>query len=137
MHYLMHFRINIFISDLNTCTFSPVSTDQRWWQVQIPHTTIESVAVSITPSSSQRFTIFIIELVEGRKALYKPCASFKVQIVDISLNQMSDVITKENRAQCQVRITKVIFAVKVSLIPFQCLQFGKLFVCKKLGIVYV
>ena len=39
---------------------------------------IESVAVSITPSSHQMFTIFVIELVEGSKALYKPCATFKV-----------------------------------------------------------
>ena len=47
-------------------------------QVQISRTVIESVAVSITPSSHQMFTIFVIELVEGSKALYKPCATFKV-----------------------------------------------------------
>ena len=49
-------------------------------QVQISRTVIESVAVSITPSSLQQFTIFVIELVEGSKALYKPCATFKVMI---------------------------------------------------------
>ena len=39
---------------------------------------IESVAVSIAPSSHQEFTIFIIELTISGKALYKPCATFKV-----------------------------------------------------------
>ena len=65
------------MSDLNTCTYTPATTEQRYWQLQVPHTTIESVAVSITPSSHQQFTIFVIELV-GSKALYKPCATFKV-----------------------------------------------------------
>ena len=46
-------------------------------KVQIPRTVIESVAVSITPSSHQQFTIFVIELTNGGKALYKPCATFK------------------------------------------------------------
>ena len=47
-------------------------------QVQLARTEIVSVAVSITPSSHQQFTIFVIELVEGSKALYKPCATFNV-----------------------------------------------------------
>ena len=68
------------LSDLNTCTYTPASTEQRYWQLQVQQTVIESVAVSITPSSHQQFTIFVIELV-GSKALYKPCATFKVRVV--------------------------------------------------------
>ena len=71
-------KIILFAADPNTCTYTPATTEQRYWQVQVAHTLIESVAVSITPSSHQQFTIFVIELV-GSKALYKPCATFKVQ----------------------------------------------------------
>ena len=70
-------EIYFLLADLNTCTYTPATTEQRYWQVQVEHTVIESVAVSITPSSHQQFTIFVIELV-GSKALYKPCATFKV-----------------------------------------------------------
>ena len=72
--------IRAVLSDLNTCTYTPASTEQRYWQLQVQQTVIESVAVSITPSSHQQFTIFVIELV-GSKALYKPCATFKVRVV--------------------------------------------------------
>ena len=99
--FAQNFNFNLF-EDLNTCTYTPVSAEQRWWQVissssylltskniflsqkyfddqvQLARTEIVSVAVSITPSSHQQFTIFVIELVEGSKALYKPCATFNV-----------------------------------------------------------
>ena len=70
-------QIVLLVADLNTCTYTPATTEQRYWQGQVAHTVIESVAGSITPSSHQQFTIFVIELV-GSKALYKPCATFKV-----------------------------------------------------------
>ena len=78
-------------SDLNTCTYTPATTEQRYWQVQVEHTTIESVAGSITPSSHQQFTIFVIELV-GSKALYKPCATFKVSLVSINIYTTSYLV---------------------------------------------
>ena len=37
---------------------------------------IESVAVTINSDTFQHFTIFVIELLEGSKALYKPCSTF-------------------------------------------------------------
>ena len=81
-------------SDLNTCTYTPATTEQRYWQVQVEHTTIESVAVSITPSSHQQFTIFVIELV-GSKALYKPCATFKVQSAEAEESEHSMMSCRE------------------------------------------
>ena len=38
---------------------------------------IESVAVTINSDTFQHFTIFVIELLEGSKALYKPCSKFE------------------------------------------------------------
>ena len=40
--------------------------------------TVESVAVTINSDSFQHFTIFVIELLQGNKALYKPCSTFEV-----------------------------------------------------------
>ena len=40
--------------------------------------TVESVAVTINSDSFQHFTIFVIELLHGNKALYKPCSKFEV-----------------------------------------------------------
>ena len=62
---------------MDTCSFTPATHDQRWWQIQIKNTVVDSVAVSISPGSFQHFTIFVIQLLEGSKALYKPCSSFK------------------------------------------------------------
>jgi hypothetical protein len=64
-------------SDTETCSFTVATEDQRWWQIQIKNTIVDSVAVAISPGSFQHFTIFVIELLEGSKALYKPCSSFK------------------------------------------------------------
>lgn len=64
--------------DLDTCSFTPRTTEQRWWQVHLSHpSNIEAVAVAISPGSFQKFTIFVIELLEGNKALYKPCSKFE------------------------------------------------------------
>ena len=41
-------------------------------------TTVESVAVTINSDTFQHFTIFVIELLQGNKALYKPCSKFEV-----------------------------------------------------------
>ena len=38
---------------------------------------IEAVAVAINSETFQHFTIFVIELLEESKALYKPCSKFE------------------------------------------------------------
>ena len=38
---------------------------------------IEAIAVSMNSDSVQHFTIFVIELLEDSKALYKPCSKFE------------------------------------------------------------
>merc|ERR1719245_134103 len=45
-------------------------------------TMVESVTVTIRPGSSQHFTIFVIQLMEGNKALYKPCSVFEGDVLD-------------------------------------------------------
>ena len=49
------------------------------FQVQLrSQASIESVAVTINSDGFQHFTIFVIELLHGNKALYKPCSKFEV-----------------------------------------------------------
>ena len=36
-----------------------------------------SVAITMSPGSYQHFTIFVVELMEGNKAMYKPCSKFE------------------------------------------------------------
>ena len=43
---------------------------------------VESVAVTLIPGTVQHFTIFIIELMEGNKALYKACSAFQGEVLD-------------------------------------------------------
>ena len=38
---------------------------------------VGSVAITISPGSYQHFTIFVVELMEGNKAMYKPCSKFE------------------------------------------------------------
>ena len=38
---------------------------------------VGAVAVTMSPGSYQHFTIFVVELLEGNKAMYKPCAKFE------------------------------------------------------------
>ena len=38
---------------------------------------IEAIAVSMNSDTVQHFTIFVIELLQGTKALYKPCSKFE------------------------------------------------------------
>ena len=48
-------------ADPDTCSFSPRSSEQHWWQVTLAETfTIQSVAVSLTPETEQAYTIFVI-----------------------------------------------------------------------------
>ncbi len=38
---------------------------------------VGSVAITISPGSYQHFSIFVVELMEGNKAMYKPCSKFE------------------------------------------------------------
>ena len=38
---------------------------------------VDTVVIFINSKTFQHFTIFIIQMLEGNKALYKPCATFK------------------------------------------------------------
>ena len=67
--------------DLSTCS-STTTTGQRWWQVVMETTVVESVTVTLGPESPQHFTIFVIQLMEGNKALYKPCSVFEGEVLD-------------------------------------------------------
>ena len=46
---------------------------------------VESVAVTLIPGTVQHFTIFVIELMEGNKALYKPCSAYQGEVLDSSV----------------------------------------------------
>ncbi len=56
--------------DPDTCSFTPRSSELRWWQVHLAgaeggdgpgqSVVIESVAVTVSPGTYQRFTIFVI-----------------------------------------------------------------------------
>lgn len=49
-------------SNTETCSFTPRSSEQRWWQVHLGSDSlnVQSVAVTISPGSYQKFTIFVI-----------------------------------------------------------------------------
>lgn len=48
-------------ADPDSCSFTPRSPEQRWWQVHLGDAvTIQSVAVTISPGAYQHFTIFVI-----------------------------------------------------------------------------
>ena len=47
--------------DPDTCSFTPKSTGQRWWQVDLQDEfTVQAVAITIAEDSYQHFTIFVI-----------------------------------------------------------------------------
>lgn len=50
-------------SDPDSCSFTPRSSEQRWWQVHLGDaSTVQAVAITISPGSYQKFTIFVIGL---------------------------------------------------------------------------
>lgn len=62
----------------DTCSFTPRTAEQRWWQVDLgTDHHVGSVALIINKDSYQEFTIFVIQLLSKSEALYKPCATFK------------------------------------------------------------
>ena len=60
-----------------TCSLTPRTSDPRWWQVRLfSPELVESVTVTIQTGGLQHFTIFVIQLLEGSNALYKPCSEW-------------------------------------------------------------
>ena len=60
---LWNYSANLAVdSNGDTCSFTPRSSEQRWWQVHLgdPNANVQSVAITISPGSYQKFTIFVI-----------------------------------------------------------------------------
>ena len=64
--------------DTETCSLTPRTPKLRWWQVKLPSAErIQKVSVTIKSKNRQHFSIFVIELLDGNNALYKPCSEFE------------------------------------------------------------
>ena len=62
------------LSDASTCSLTPASPDQRWWQVQVRPSLVSRVLVlARAPASVASLSVFVIELLPGTKAEYKRC----------------------------------------------------------------
>ena len=71
---------NILPKKINSCS-DPASCavtegEARWWQVQISRSQVQSVGLVLPLNTSLQLSIFVIELLQGNKASYKPCSSF-------------------------------------------------------------
>ena len=64
----------IYIPDQNSCAIS--SGGSRWWQVQIKQSKVNNIALNQPKNTHQHLSIFVIQLLEGNQAMYKPCSSF-------------------------------------------------------------
>lgn len=63
--------------DPDTCSVTPRTPELRWWQVKLAAAElVQRVAVTIEADTRQHFSIFVIELLGGNNALYKPCSEF-------------------------------------------------------------
>ena len=66
------------ISDIDTCAYTHAKQEQRWWQVQIRSSHLDTILVKTSPPSSiVSVSVFVIELLPGSKAEYKQCKSVK------------------------------------------------------------
>lgn len=62
---------------LETCSFTPQTTDTRWWQVHLgAKYTVAAVAVTVGTGVFHKFTVFVVSLGAGDKMSYEPCGSF-------------------------------------------------------------
>ena len=69
--------------DISSCSLTPRTSEERWWQVKLfSPELIQAVSVTIQSKSLQHFTIFVIELLEGNNALYKPCSEWQGQFTE-------------------------------------------------------
>ena len=64
--------------DSSSCSLTPRTSEERWWQVKLfSPELVQAVSVTIQSEGQQHFTIFVIELLEGSNALYKPCSEWQ------------------------------------------------------------
>ena len=75
MRWKFSFLNKHFLSDINTCSVS--NGKVRWWQVQIKQSRVNRIGLNLPQKTQQHFSIFVIQLLEGNQAMYKPCSSFK------------------------------------------------------------
>ena len=62
------------VSDASTCSLTPSSPSQRWWQVQVRTSLVSRVLVlPRSLASVASLSVFVIELLPGTKAEYKRC----------------------------------------------------------------
>ena len=69
-----------FLSDISTCSVS--NGKVRWWQVQIKQSKVNKIGLNLPPKTQQHFSIFVIQLLEGNQAMFKPCSSFNDLTLD-------------------------------------------------------
>ena len=72
--------ILIPVSDASTCSLTPASPSQRWWQVQVRTSLVSRVLVlARSPATVASLSVFVIELLPGTKAEYKRCERVQAQ----------------------------------------------------------
>ena len=69
-----HDDTDYLVSDATTCSATPASFDQRWWQVPVRASLVSRVLVlARSPASVASLSVFVIELMPGTKAEYRRC----------------------------------------------------------------
>jgi len=59
--------------DQGTCARTPRTEAQRWWQVALRKKASVRTVRIVTEGQVPALTVFVIELLEGNRTLYKPC----------------------------------------------------------------
>ena len=59
--------------DQTTCARTPRTETQRWWQVALRKKASVRTVRIVTEGQVPALTVFVIELLEGNRTLYKPC----------------------------------------------------------------
>ena len=59
--------------DQGTCARTPRTEAQRWWQVALRKKASVRTVRIVTEGHVPALTVFVIELLEGNRTLYKPC----------------------------------------------------------------
>ena len=59
--------------DQATCARTPRTEAQRWWQVALRKKASVRTVRIVTEGQVPALTVFVIELLEGNRTLYKPC----------------------------------------------------------------
>jgi len=77
--------------DSETCSFTQPGLEQKWWQVQIRPSLVNSILIKIGHLSSlESVSVFIIELLPDSKAEYKECNPLNQNITGYKQFNCSD-----------------------------------------------